>query len=38
MLDTRFVPNRGPSLRRRSPEGLSTTRVAAEGVEGEVKA
>jgi hypothetical protein len=38
MLDTLLLPSRGPSLSLRSPEGRSTTRVGAEGVEGEVKA
>lgn len=38
ILETLLVPNRGPSLKRRSPDGRSTTRVGAEGVDGEVKA
>ena len=38
MLDTRLLPNNGPSFNRKSPEGLSITRVGAEGVDGEVKA
>ena len=38
MLDTLLEPSSGPSLRRRSPDGRSTTNVEADGVEGEVKA
>ena len=38
MLETLLVPSEDPSFRRRSPEGLSIIRVAAAGVDGEVKA
>jgi hypothetical protein len=38
MLDTRFPPKRTPSFSLRSPEGRSTTKVGAEGAEGDVKA
>lgn len=38
MLDTRRAPSRGPSFSRTSPDGRSTTKVGAEGDEGEVKA
>ena len=38
ILDTLFEPSRGPSLRRRSPDGRSITNVGADGVEGDVKA
>lgn len=38
MLETRFAPRRDPSLSLMSPDGLSTTKVGAEGVEGDVNA
>ena len=38
MLDTLLVPSSVPSFSLKSPEGLSTTKVGADGVEGEVKA
>lgn len=38
MLDTLLVPRILPSCSLKSPEGLSITRVGAEGVEGEEKA
>lgn len=38
ILDTLLPPNNAPSFSRKSPEGLSTTRVGAEGDEGDVKA
>lgn len=38
MLETRFVPSSGPSFKRRSPDGRSTTSVCEEGEDGEVKA
>lgn len=38
MLETLFEPNRGPSFNRRSPVGLSITRVGAECADGDVKA
>jgi hypothetical protein len=38
MLDTRLEPSSFPSFNLKSPDGLSTTRVGAEGVEGEEKA
>ena len=38
MLDIRLVPSKAPSFSRRSPDGLSTTSVGADGVEGDVKA
>lgn len=38
MLETRFPPKSFPSFNLISPVGLSTTNVAAEGEEGEVKA
>lgn len=38
ILETLFAPRREPSFSRMSPEGLSTTRVCAEGEDGDVKA
>ena len=38
MLETLFEPSRGPLFRRRSPVGLSITRVGADCADGDVKA
>ena len=38
VLDTLLAPGSAPSFSRKSPEGRSTTRVWAEGEEGDVKA
>jgi hypothetical protein len=38
MLETLLMPNIGPLFSLISHEGLSTTKVGAAGVEGEVKA
>jgi hypothetical protein len=38
MLDTRFEPSSFPSFNLKSPDGLSITRVGAEGTEGDEKA
>ena len=38
MLDTLWVPSRGPSCNLMSPLGLSMTSVGADGVDGEEKA
>lgn len=38
MLETRFAPESLLSDKRKSPEGLSTTRLGAFGFDGELKA